>query len=390
MKGRLRIAPWLLLGAACGGDSDAPSGPVDEGQTPVAGCSDGTLSSGALYRTCFPPGWNGELVIYAHGYVRPDAPLEIPDDALAGVSVSDAVTSLGYAYATTSYRANGLVADVAVTDLTDLDTRFRQLYKPDPTVTYVVGASEGGLAAALAAELDPARFSGVLAACGPTGDFGTQVDHIGDFRAVFDFYFPGVLPGSVVEIPDDLRANWETQYLPAVLTAIAGDPGSTQELLEVTGAPVDEGDPASVAETVIGVLWYNVFGTEDAKTRLGGQPFDNGTRAYAGSSDDPGLNAGVARFTAEAAARQALSRFNTSGELTVPVVTLHTTGDPVVPFLHESAYAAKVSGAGATDLLIQQSADRYGHCAFEAAEIQAAFGTLVQRVSLDGAAAARR
>ena len=82
----LRIAPWLLLGAACGGDSDGPSGPVDEGQTPVAGCSDGTLSSGALYRTCFPPSWNGELVIYAHGYVRPDAPLEIPDDALAGVS----------------------------------------------------------------------------------------------------------------------------------------------------------------------------------------------------------------------------------------------------------------------------------------------------------------
>ena len=133
----------------------------------------------------------------------------------------------------------------------------------------------------------------------------------------------------------------------------------------MTGAPVDESDPASVAETVIGVLWYNVFGTEDAKVRLGGQPFDNSTRAYAGSSDDPGLNAGVARFTAEPAARQALGRFNTSGELTVPVVTLHTTGDPIVPFLHESAYAAKVSGAGATDLLTQQSADRYGHCAFE-------------------------
>jgi pimeloyl-ACP methyl ester carboxylesterase len=363
---------------------------VDEGQTPVAGCNDGTLASGALYRICFPPSWNGELVIYAHGYVRPDAPLEIPDDALAGVSVSDAVTSLGYAYATTSYRANGLVADVAVNDITDLDDRFRQLYRPDPTLSYIVGVSEGGLVAALAAELDPARFSGVLAACGPTGDFGTQVDYIGDFRVVFDFYFPGVLPGSSVEIPDELRASWESQYVPAILIALAADPEAALELIEVTGAAVDEGDPASIAETVIGILWYNVFGTEDAKLRLGGQPFDNSTRVYAGSSDDPALNAAVARFTADAGARQALGRFNTSGDLTVPVVTLHTTGDPIVPVLHESLYADKVSDAGAADRLTQQSADRYGHCAFETAEVQSAFGTLVQRVSLTGIAAARR
>jgi pimeloyl-ACP methyl ester carboxylesterase len=390
MKASSATITLVLLAAACGGDSDGPSGPVDEGQAPVAGCSDGTMSSGALYRVCFPPSWNGELVIYAHGYVQPDAPLEIPDAALAGISLSDAVTSLGYAYATTSYRANGLVADVAVTDLTDLDTRFRQLYKPDPTVTYVVGASEGGLAAALAAELDPARFSGALAACGPIGDFGAQVDHIGDFRAVFDFYFPGVLPGTVVEVPDELRADWETQYVPAILTALAANPGGAAELIAVSGAAVDAGDPSSVAATVVGILWYNVFGTEDAKLRLGGQPFDNASRAYSGSSDDPGLNAGVARFTAEPGARQALDRFNTSGDLVVPVVTLHTTGDPIVPFPHESAYSAKVSSAGAADLLTQQSADRYGHCAFEPAEIQSAFGTLVQRVSLAGAAAAAR
>ena len=290
---RPAIVPLLLLAAACGGDSDGPSGPVDEGQTPVAGCSDGTMSSGALYRICFPPGWNGELVIYAHGYVRPDEPLAIPDDALAGISVSSAVTSLGYAYATTSYRANGLVADIAVDDLLDLDDRFRQLYRPDPTLTYVVGASEGGLAAALAAELDPARFSGVLAACGPIGDFATQVDYFGDFRVVFDFFFPDVLPGSAVEVPDELRANWESQYIPDILAALASDPASALELIQVTGAPVDDNDVASIGETVIGLLWYSVFATEDAQLRLGGQPFDNSTREYTGSSDDLVLNAAV-------------------------------------------------------------------------------------------------
>ena len=219
-RSRLRptIVPLLLLAAACGGDSDGPSGPVDEGETPVAGCSDGTLSSGALYRICFPPGWNGELVIYAHGYVRPDAPLAIPDDALAGVSVSAAVTSLGLRLRhdqLSRERPGGRRRG-------GRPRRSRRplppaLSRPIPTVTYVVGASEGGLVAALAAELDPARFSGVLAACGPIGDFATQIDYVGDFRVVFDFFFPDVLPGNVVEVPDELRANWETQYVPAIL-----------------------------------------------------------------------------------------------------------------------------------------------------------------------------
>ena len=31
--------------------------------------------------------------------------------------------------------------------------------------------------------------------CGPVGDFAYQVDHIGDFRAVFDYFFPGLMAG---------------------------------------------------------------------------------------------------------------------------------------------------------------------------------------------------
>jgi pimeloyl-ACP methyl ester carboxylesterase len=380
MKRFLWLAPLLLFGASCGGDADGPSEPVDEGQTPVAGCSDGSTPSGALYRICFPADWNGELVYYAHGYVSPSDPLTIPDAALGGVSLSDAVTSLGYAFTTTSYRANGLVADVAVDDLLDLDERFRQLYRPDPTASYIVGASEGGLVATLAAELNPARFTGVVAACGPIGDFATQLDYIGDFRAVFDYFFPGVLPGNVIDVPAEARDNWESQYVPAIEAALGANPAAAFQLIEVTGAAVDANDAASTAETTIGLLWYHVFGTEDAELRLGGQPFDNGTREYTGSSDDAALNAGVFRASADPAARTAIDRFNTSGELEIPIVTLHTTGDPIVPFLHESLYASKVSSAGTADLLTPQSADRYGHCAFTLTEVQSAFATLLQQV----------
>lgn len=370
----------MLALAACG-DDDGPSGPVDEGETPVAGCADGSMASGALYRVCFPADWNGELVVYAHGYVAPQEPVALPDDVVGGIGISSAVNALGYAFATTSYRANGLVADIAVEDLRQLDAVVRERYRPDPARTFLVGASEGGLVAALAVEQEPDLYAGALAACGPIGDFAVQIDWFADFRTVFDYYFPGLLPGSAVESPAELQANWESTYVPAVIAALQADPAATAQLLAVTGAPFDPLDPETVGTTVIGLLWYSVFSTEDAQARLGGQPYDNSTREYSGSLNDAELNAGVARFTADPAARAALERFQTSGALTRPVVTLHTTGDPIVPEVHQDLYADKVAAAGAAALLDQTSISRYGHCTFQQAELVTAFNGLVDQAT---------
>lgn len=364
----------LALVAGCGDD---PAGPVDEGTSPVAGCTGGSLASGAVFQVCFPGDWNGDVVVYAHGYVRPDLPVALPDDAVGGVPISAAVNSLGYAYATTSYRANGLVADVAVDDLEDVLEEIRRRYRPDPVRAFVVGASEGGLAAALAVEREPDSWTGGLALCGPIGDFALQIDYLGDFRAVFDYYFPGVLPGSPILSPTELQAGWESTYAPAVLEALEADPAATDQLLAVTGAPVDPLDPATVGATVTGLLWYSVFATGDAQLRLGGQPYDNSTRTYQGSGDDAGLNAGIARYAADPAARAAIDRFQTSGGLTRPLITLHTAGDPIVPAAHEGIYADKVAAAGAAALLDQQAYPRYGHCTFQPAELVAAFSRLV-------------
>src|SRR5262245_1474677 len=74
---------------------------------------DGAQSSGAIYRICMPePGcYNGDLVIYAHGYVDAYQPVGIPEDQLTlpdGTSVPGLINSLGYGFATTSYSRNGL------------------------------------------------------------------------------------------------------------------------------------------------------------------------------------------------------------------------------------------------------------------------------------------
>jgi pimeloyl-ACP methyl ester carboxylesterase len=387
------LAFACVLLAACSSDDDGlagPEPPPDEGVTPSAGCTDGALQHGALYRICFPADWNGDLVVYAHGYVPAGSDPALPDDQVGGQSVGSTVNGLRYAYATTSYRANGLVGPEAVEDLVELEATVRQLYRPDPGRTLVVGVSEGAMVATLAAERHPGTFDGALAACGPIGSLRRQLDYFGDFRVVFDYLFPGVIPGSAVNVPDEVAEHWEDRYAPAVVVAIVARPTAARDLVRVTGAPVERDDLIAIAVTAVGLLWYNVFGTANAQERLGGQPFDNSTRVYSGSSDDTALNAGVARFTADPAALAAVSEFETTGDLDVPVVTLHTTGDPIVPVEQQSLYAPKVMQAGAGARLSQSTIERYGHCTFRAAELLGAFSTLVGRVGGPAAARAAR
>jgi hypothetical protein len=114
--------------------------------------------------------------------------------------------------------------------------------------------------------------------------------------------------------------------------------------------------------------------------RLGGQPFENSTRVYTGSSNDAALNAGVQRYTADPGAVAALSRFQTSGKLQVPLTTVHTTGDPIVPFNQSELYGQKVGRGGTSALLAHITIERYGHCAFQGLEVLTAFTTLMERV----------
>ncbi len=261
---------------------------------------------------------------------------------------------------------------------------MRRRFRPDPVRTFVVGVSEGGLVAALAAERRADRFDGAVAACGPVGDFVAQIDYFGDFRVVFDYYFPGVIPGDPLDVPDSVRAGWTSTYAPAVAAALQADIPATLELLSVTGAPTDPRDLLSAGATVLGALWYDVFALRDARTRLGGQPYDNVGRVYHGSLDDDALNAGTARVAADPAARAGLAGFETTGVLTIPVATLHTSGDPIVPAAQSERYAEKVAAAGAASMLVSRTVSRYGHCTFQQAELLDAFSSVGRATAAAG------
>ena len=367
----LGLARWLVALIAVGMIFLAPS--VAHGD---AGCLDGPQSTGAIYRICMPTSWNGDLVVFAHGYVDPQEPVAIPEGQLTlpdGTSLPDIVNWLGYAFATTSYRDNGLIVPLGVEDLVNLVGVFESQQGSADKV-YLVGASEGGIITALSVEQHPSVFDGGVAACGPVGDFRKQIDYFGDFRVIFDYFFPGVLPGDTPAIPQEVIDNWDSVYEPAIIDAITTDHDATRQLINVTRAPIDPNDLYSIIETVTGLLWYNVHSTNDGIAKLGGQPFDNGSRIYFGSDNDLLLNVGVKRFHADPAALAEIeANYQTSGSLDVPLVTLHTSGDPIVPQWHEPIYTFKTLFAGDLFMHIDIPINRYGHCNFEVVETLLAF-----------------
>jgi hypothetical protein len=195
---------------------------------------------------------------------------------------------------------------------------------------------------------------------------------VGGFRVLFDYFFPGVIPGSAIDIPSQVRANWNTVYVPAVTGALAANPGRAIELMRVARAAYDSSDPATVVRTAIDVLWYNVFGTNDAVEKLGGNPFGNRLTWYFGSQNDLRLNLLVRRFTASPVAVQAMQPYETSGDLAIPLVTLHTTADDVVPFGHEWLYLPKVDLSD-RGRFVPIPVNRYGHCNFTTTELLGSF-----------------
>lgn len=346
---------------------------------PTGTCQYGQQSSGAVYRICMPEegAWNGDLVVYAHGYVAPNEPVVLPDES----SISEIVNRLGFAFATTSYSTNGLAVREGIEDLRDLMDIFSATHG-QPRHVYLVGGSEGGIITALAVEQFPEVFNGGLAACGPVGDFRWQVNYWGDFRVVFDYFFPDLIPGSPINVPEEVINNWDTVYLPHIRYAIRSKPHVTEQLLRVTRAPSDKHNPSSVETTILGLLWYNVFATNDGIAKLGGQPFDNTHRLYFGSDNDLRLNRQVQRFRADPAALAAIeAHHQTSGRLASPLITLHTTGDPLVPYWHELLYREKVRASGSRVRHTNIPIFRYGHCSFRAGEVLVGFALLVLRVT---------
>ena len=344
-------------------------------------CEESTIEeTQARIKICVPEaGWNGQLLVFVHGYV-PNVPGVFPlgffDTLPGGVKLSDLAQGLGFAYASTTYRQNGLAILEGIDDVRDLMTAFEATGR-QAIRSYLVGGSEGSLVATLLVERFPDLFDGAYATCGPIGSFRHEINYLADFRVLFDYFFHGVFEGTAVASTQEDILTWlNPAGRTKVLEALKQNPSKALELLRTARAAFDPTRFESVLETAEHVLAYTVLGANDLRAKLGGNPYDNRFRWYSGSSNDLRLNLSVKRFAADAPALLALRGYETSGALQVPVVSLHTTADDVVPFTQELLYLLKVRPTE-RGRFIPLPVIRYGHCAFTTNELLTGLGVLV-------------
>ena len=341
--------------------------------SPIPGCTEqsGPDTNGSVYLICPAANPSADLVIFAHGFVPPLAPVGIPYDQLVlpdGTNIPALIHSLGLAFAATSYPTNGLAITQGVDDVKHL-AAYYAANVGTPHKTYLTGVSEGGLVATKALEESPGVFTGGIAACGPIGDFNYQIDHFMDARVLFDYFFPGVIPGSPIAVPLEVQADFASCNIPGctvpyaarIKAALDAAPSKRSQLLKAASIPASP-DPS---QSVLDVLAYNILETDDAIAKLGGNPYDNHTRFYFGSSNDLLLNWRVQRFKANPVALAAVAAgYQTTGKLEVPLITLHTINDNVVPFLHEVIYFGKAAQQRSLNNFVPLPVFRYGHCNF--------------------------
>src|SRR6266849_4127505 len=123
---------------------------------------------GGLYRIEIPESWNGELVLYAHGYVA-NAGQNGTMLRVGNHSIREHLIKEGFAWAASSYRCNGYVPGQGLVDtmaLTDLFTKTTGGRAPQRT--YLTGVSMGGHVTILGMHEFPTAFAGALAMC-PAG-----------------------------------------------------------------------------------------------------------------------------------------------------------------------------------------------------------------------------
>ena len=356
---------------------------------------DPQIPNNQLILVCIPANWNGDLVLYAHGYVVPQAPLALPvgELTLDGTFVPQLLLAQGFAFATSSYHKNGAAIEQARNDINDLLAYVKTLIPPGSLQNILlIGGSEGGLIAVELLERDPNNYDGGLALCGAIGGSLQQIHYAYDFRVVFDYFFPSVFtfpPGQLGErhfgafdVPENAYLLWPTVYEPRIITALTNDPSSAAQLFRITGAAVDPNEPTTAIDTALAVLSYNIFGTNDIIVTSGGIPYDNRFRIYLGSTDDAALNRGVERIKGDHRAELYAFRFyQTTGELRQPLVTLHNTLDPAVPFRHELTYSALAAFQRKLPSLSVLPVPTYGHCEFTTEQILGAFALMVRQAN---------
>jgi pimeloyl-ACP methyl ester carboxylesterase len=369
----------------------------------------------AAYKIEVPAPWNGTLLLYSHYYLPPGAPnpaVDVRDPVLGAWLLAH-----GYALAGSAYlNGTGFAVAQAFHDQMALLDFFAQRVGP-PRQTIAWGQSMGGSISAGLVQLYPTRFSGALAMCGLMG--GAVADRNEGLDASFALKTL-LAPTSALQLVHISNPPANLQQLEKILAAAQRTPQGRARLALAAaladipgwfnGAAPEPAPGDFVAQEQNQLLWLqnyvgptNLALRAELEHRAGGNPSWNTGVDYAKMltqsvdyaevqflyqqagldlAQDLATLQQAPRIAADPGAVTYLSRnINFTGQLQVPVLTMHTIGDGLVPVATEQDYARVVRAAGRSDLLRQIFVNRGHHCSFTRGETITALQTLMHRVA---------
>ena len=330
-------------------------------QTPDIKTETGTLE-GASYRIDMPAKWNGVLLIYYHGYS--DHPVVFDKDQPN--ELGSGLASAGFAVAQSGYSVVGWAVEKALPE-TEALRRYTISKYGQPKETYVAGHSMGGILTAATIESHPNRYDGALALCGLLEPTTWALGRGSAFRAAFDYYYPGLLPGPI-DIPDSVQ--FDQEMIDKVLKALPTNAKGEAELLAL--------GRLKTAEDIAHDIVFGGYMDRDLQKKIGKPIVDNHNYIYAGGADDNALNDGVKRYTASDEALNYLKTWYTpTGLLVKPMLAVHTTYDPLIPSESVSVYADLVQRMGSSRNFVQQYVKADGHCQISGPQTAAALEELI-------------
>jgi hypothetical protein len=398
----------LMLGLLTAGHSQALA-------TTQPSHVEGSLPDGATYVLDVPADWNRTVLLYSHGYT----PQGVPNPArnAPGDAERTALLAKGYAMIGSSYAGNGWILDHALSDqLATLDVFTARFGHARRTIAW--GTSLGGMITTGLAERAGQRFAGTLAMCGLVqGGVANWNNTLDPLFAIKTLLAPGAT-GPLVRIPNQATAFATIGELTGALGAAQTTPAGRARIALAaalhnipawTDPTLPEPAPGDVDtaevnqfQTLHLTVYVGQSWRQEAETHAGGNMSWNigvdyarilarssirdevralYARAGLSLAGDLATLARAPRITPDPrAVGYMIGNIVYTGRLSKPMLTIHTTGDPLVPVQVEHAYAGTVEAAGRTPLLRQAFVHRAGHCTFTTGEMLAALQTLERRI----------
>jgi pimeloyl-ACP methyl ester carboxylesterase len=341
---------------------------------------------GVKFKIRVPRNWNGTLLVYLQGTkVAPiPEPIVVPP-VLPGSqpALEETLLSRGYALAASDFM-EGAQDSLALTSY------FRGRVG-DPTRVILWGTSGGGMYALKMIEEFPRYFDGAIVTCAPVLGHPRNMDFKLDFCLAYAvaFGWPTEKWGPLEDLREGL--TFQRDVLPNLEApkADGSNRGGWEFVRLATGFPTEAFWGTDPMWGLPGWMLNMFFATqqrEAAEAAAAGPVAQNLDHRYVlkpeektylaglGTNADDLLGKMNARTNIMAApwARDYAERFGgLRGQLTRPVLTMHTTMDTLAHVGFESAYRAQVEAWGSQDRLVQTYVKSVGHCAFTSAQLLA-------------------